>query len=82
ALHFAARRFFAPVTVAVLRDEGSTRVRLLNDGAALDARWRLQVLDVDGKVLRRREQAVTLKAEGVTSIGDFRDAELLAGADP
>ena len=82
ALHFAARRFFAPVTVAALRDEGSTRVRLINDGAALDARWRLRVMDVDGKVLRRREEAVSLAAAGVTSIGDFRDAELLAGADP
>lgn len=82
ALHFAARRFFAPVTVAALRDEGSTRVRLINDGAALDARWRLRVIDMDGKVLRRREDAVTLAASGVTSIGDFRDAELLAGADP
>jgi beta-mannosidase len=82
ALHFAARRFFAPVAVAALRDEGSTRVRLINDGAALDARWRLRVVDVDGKVLRRREEAVSLAAAGVTSIGDFRDAELLAGADP
>ena len=76
------RGFFAPVTVAALRDEGSTRVRLINDGAALDARWRLRVMDVEGKVLRRREDAVTLAASGVTSIGDFRDAELLAGADP
>ncbi|PSD25457.1 hypothetical protein C7E17_26800, partial [Stenotrophomonas maltophilia] len=32
------------------------------------------------KVLRRREDAVALTAAGVTSIGDFRDAELLAGA--
>ncbi len=70
------------MTVAALRDEGRTRVRLLNDGAALDARWRLRVMDVEGKVLRRREEAVTLAAAGVTSIGDFRDAELLAGADP
>ena len=82
ALHYAARRFFAPVTLAALRDEGSTRVRLINDGAAADARWRLRVMDVDGKVLRRREDAVALTAAGVTSIGDFRDAELLAGADP
>ncbi|PSD30559.1 beta-mannosidase, partial [Stenotrophomonas maltophilia] len=82
ALHFAARRFFAPVTVAALRDEGSTRVRLINDGAALDARWRLRVMDVEGKVLRRREETVTLAAAGVTPMGDFSDAELLAGADP
>jgi len=82
ALHFAARRFFAPVTLAALRDEGSTRVRLINDGAAVDARWRLRVMDVDGKVLRRREAAVTLAAAGVTSVGDFGDAELLAGAAP
>ena len=57
-------------------------MRLINDGAAADARWRLRVMDVDGKVLRRREDAVALTAAGVTSIGDFRDAELLAGADP
>ncbi|TGT41861.1 hypothetical protein, partial [Mesorhizobium sp. M8A.F.Ca.ET.167.01.1.1] len=67
---------------AALRDEGRTRVRLINDGASLEARWRLRVMDVDGKVLRRREDAVMLSAEGVTSIGDFRDAALLAGADP
>ncbi|WP_440210866.1 beta-mannosidase [Stenotrophomonas maltophilia] len=82
ALHYQARRFFAPVAVAALRDEGTTRVRLLNDGDAGEARWRLRVMDVDGKVLRRREQAVTLAAAGVTAVGDFSDAELLAGADP
>ncbi|MNS75487.1 Glycosyl hydrolases family 2, TIM barrel domain [compost metagenome] len=83
ALHFAARRFFAPVTVAALRDEGRTRVRVINDQATpLDARWRLRVMDVEGKVLRRREQAVTLAAAGITDIGNYADAELLAGADP
>ena len=82
ALHFAARRFFAPVTVAALRDEGSTRVRLINDGAAVQASWRLRVMDVDGKVLRRRDVPVSLAAAGVTPVGDFADAELLAGADP
>ncbi len=82
ALHFAARRFFALVTLAALRDEGRTQVRLINDGAAVDARWRLRVMDVEGKVLRRREVPVTLAAAGVTAVGDFADAELLAGADP
>ena len=33
-------------------------------------------------MLRRREETVTLVAAGVTSMGDFSDAELLAGADP
>ncbi|KAF1017316.1 MAG: Exo-beta-D-glucosaminidase [Stenotrophomonas maltophilia] len=82
ALHYAARRFFAPVTLAALRDEGRTRVRLLNDGALpLQARWRLQVMDLDGKVVSRREQSVTLAAAGVTDVGTYNDAELLGHAD-
>lgn len=83
ALHYQARRFFAPVTLAALRDDGRTRVRLINDGQApLQAHWRLRVMDVAGKVLSRREQPVTLAAAGVTDAGTYADAELLGRADP
>ncbi|HBK45459.1 MAG TPA: beta-mannosidase [Xanthomonadaceae bacterium] len=83
ALHFHARRFFAEVAVAALRDAGSTRLSLLNDGRdALPAQWRLRVLDFDGRVLQQRRHAVTLAAQAATEVARFSDAELLQGADP
>ncbi|GAB2497404.1 glycoside hydrolase family 2 TIM barrel-domain containing protein [Pseudoxanthomonas sangjuensis] len=84
ALQFHARRFFAPVAVAALRNaEGKTQVSLLND--RVDARrgeLRLRVMSLDGKVLRDERKAVELAPLSSTRIADYADAELLAGADP
>jgi len=83
ALHYHARRFFAEVAVAALRDEGDTRLSLLNDGLApLPAQWQLRVLDFDGRVLQQRERAATLAPQSATEVARFSDAELLQGADP
>lgn len=83
ALHYHARRFFAEVAVAALRDEGDTRLSLLNDGLApLPAQWQLRVLDFDGRVLQQRQQAATLAPQSATEVARFSDAELLRGADP
>jgi len=83
ALHYQARRFFAPVTVAALRDEGKTRVRLINDQAQpLQAMLRRRVLDMEGRVLSSASQAVVLAAAAVTDAGEFTDHSLLRGADP
>ncbi|KRG40905.1 beta-mannosidase [Stenotrophomonas pictorum JCM 9942] len=83
ALHYHARRFFAEVAVAALRDEGNTSVSLLNDGLQpLPAQWRLRVLDFDGRVLQQREQALTLAPQSATAVARLSDAELLQGADP
>lgn len=83
ALHYHARRFFAEVAVAALRDEGDTRLSLLNDRLApLPAQWQLRVLDFDGRVLQQREQAATLAPQSATEVARFSDAELLQGADP
>ena len=84
ALHFHARRFFADVAVAALRDaDGNTRLSLLNDGRkALPAQWRLRLLDMDGRVLREQTQAVTVPAMAALKVQDFSDAQLLQGADP
>ncbi len=83
ALHFHARRFFADVAVAALRDEGTTRVSLLNDGRdALQAQLRIRVLDFDGKLLQQQQQAVTLAAQAATEVARLSDAALLKGADP
>ncbi len=83
ALNFHARRFFAEMAVAALRDEGSTRVSLLNDGAdAVQAQWRLRVLDFDGRPLQQQHKAIRLPAGAATEVARFSDAELLQGADP
>jgi beta-mannosidase len=83
ALHFHARRFFADVAVAALRDEGVTRVSLLNDGrSALQAQLRIRVLDIDGRQLHQQQQAVTLAAQAATEVARLSDAALLQGADP
>ncbi len=83
ALNFHARRFFAEMAVAALRDEGSTRVSLLNDGAdAVQAQWRVRVLDFDGRPLQQQHKAIRLPAGSATEVARFSDAELLQGADP
>ncbi len=83
ALNFHAKRFFADVAVAALRDEGTTRLSLLNDGRdPLDAQWQLRVLDFDGRVLRQEHKAIRLAGLSATEAARFSDAELLQGADP
>lgn len=83
ALNFHARRFFADVAVAALRDTGETRVSLLNDGRTpVAAELRYRVMDFDGNVLQQKQQAVTLAAQAATDVARLSDAELLKGADP
>ena len=83
ALNFHARRFFAEVAVAALRDEGSTRFSLLNDGReSVQGQWRVRVLDFDGRELQQQRQAVSLPALSATEVARLSDAELLQGADP
>lgn len=83
ALHFHARRFFADQAVAALRDEGMTRVSLLNDRQqGLQATWRLRVLDLDGTRRGEQRHAVALPPLSALEVGRFADADLLKGADP
>jgi len=83
ALHFHAKRFFADHAVAALRDEGVTRVSLLNDlQKPLKAQWRLRVMDVDGDQVSKQQHAVTVPALSSLEVGRFGDAELLGTADP
>lgn len=84
ALQFHARRFFAPVAVAALRDAGGkTSVSLLNDRTEKVAgELRLRVMSLDGKVLRDERRPVALAPLSATQVGSYLDAELLGGADP
>ncbi|KRD34173.1 beta-mannosidase [Lysobacter sp. Root916] len=83
ALHFHARRFFAPVAAAALRKDGRTTLSLLSDRTqALPARWTLRVIDFDGREHWRAQGEVALTPLAVTAAGAWSDAELLRGADP
>ncbi|MFT3763212.1 MAG: glycoside hydrolase family 2 TIM barrel-domain containing protein [Pseudoxanthomonas sp.] len=82
-LQFHARRFFAPVAVAALRDaEGRTRVSLLNDRTSVrNGELHLRVMSLDGDVLRDERRPVTLAPLSASAVAEYGDAELLAGAD-
>ena len=83
ALHYHARRFFAPVAVAALRKDGATTVSLLNDrGVAVQGELRLRVFDMDGRLLREETRRDELPALSAKAVGRFVDADLLRGADP
>ena len=83
ALNYHARRFYAPELAAALRKDGATKLSLVSDRTApLTARWRLRVLDFDGKELSRREQKTTLPPLSSIRVGGFSDAQLLGSADP
>ncbi|MHC5149484.1 beta-mannosidase [Stenotrophomonas rhizophila] len=83
ALHFHAKRFFADHAVAALRDEGVTRVSLLNDRQqGLQATWRLRVLDLDGTLRSEQRHTVAVPPLSALEVGQFADAVLLKGADP
>jgi len=82
-LHFNARRFFADIAVAALRDDGITRFTLLNDTPrAQPVQWRLRVMDLEGRVLGDRQQALVLAPGTAAEVGRFSDARLLGDADP
>ncbi|MBY0243724.1 MAG: glycoside hydrolase family 2 protein [Burkholderiaceae bacterium] len=84
ALHFHARRFFAPVALAALRDAGgTTSVSLLNDRPrAVRGEWRLRVMSLDGAVLRDEQRQVQLAPLSAWKATEYTDQQLLGGADP
>jgi beta-mannosidase len=84
ALQFHARRFYAPVAVAALRDaKGKTSVSLLNDRThALRGELRLRLMSLDGKIVRDERKPVELAPLSATKVADYGDAELLGDADP
>lgn len=83
ALHFHAKRFFADRAVAALRDDGVTRVSLLNDRQqGFQATWRLRVIDLDGTLRHQQRHTVALPPLSALEVGRYEDASLLHGADP
>nr|WP_241093760.1 glycoside hydrolase family 2 protein [Xanthomonas sp.] len=84
ALHYHARRFYAPELIAALRnDKGQTQVSLVSDRTTpLPVRWRTRVMDMSGKVLSKSEKKATLAPLSSVRVGNFSDAQLLRRADP
>lgn len=84
ALHFHARRFFAPVAVAALRDaEGRTSVSILNDRTRrVRGELRMRLMTLDGRLLRDERWRVDIAPLSAARMAAYADAELLAGADP
>ena len=82
-LQFHARRFFAPVAIAPLRNDGKTQVSLISDRTTpVSAQWRVSVFDFAGKRLREESHDVTLAPLSATNVANLVDADLLRGADP
>lgn len=83
ALQFHARRFYAPLMIAALRNNGDTTVSLVSDlTAPKPLSWRMRVMDFSGHVLHEDTQSVTVAALASTKVGSYADADLLKGADP
>jgi beta-mannosidase len=83
ALQFHARRFYAPLLIAALRNDGNTTVSLVSDRTTpASMHWRMRVMDFSGKVLSEHEDAAELPALSSTKVGTYTDAQLLQGADP
>jgi beta-mannosidase len=83
ALQFHARRFYAPAIVTAIRDKGATVASVVSDRTTpMRARWRLRVMDVDGRVLQTRTGELTVPALGVAKIEALDDAAYLKSADP
>lgn len=83
ALHFHARRFFADLAVAALRDDGITRISLLNDTPQPQrVRWVLRVMDLEGRQISTQAHSRVLAAGSATEVGRFSDSQLRGQHDP
>jgi beta-mannosidase len=83
ALHYAARRFFAPVLVSPVEEGGSVRVFVVNDRRTdVRAKLTLRVLDLDGKELARRAHDVVSKANTSVALLVAARKDLLGAAEP
>lgn len=84
ALHFAARRFFAPLAIAAERkSDGMTRVSLISDQTApVPVRWRVRVVGTDGGERIVAEGDATLAPMSASKVAEFSDAALFGSDDP
>jgi beta-mannosidase len=86
ALHYAARRFFAPVLVSPVEENGNVRIFVVSDRRAdLPARLVLRLADLDGGAKGDRwsaEREVTVRANASHAAFEAERRAVLEGADP
>jgi beta-mannosidase len=83
ALHYFARRFFAPVLVSPIDEKGTINVWVVSDRRTdTPAHVTARLVDFSGHELARREQEVVLAANASRIYLSFPRTEILAGADP
>jgi beta-mannosidase len=83
ALHYAARRFFAPVLVSVVEEGGVVGIWGISDRRSdLPVELTLRLVDLTGRELWRREQGLVLAANSSHLYLSLPRREALAAADP
>ncbi|HZL20479.1 MAG TPA: glycoside hydrolase family 2 protein [Polyangia bacterium] len=83
ALHYFARRFFAPVLVSPIDDKGTINVWGVSDRRAdAAAHLTVRLVDFGGRELARREQDIVLSANASRVYLSLGKRELLGAADP
>src|SRR4029077_20889001 len=83
ALHYFARRFFAPVLVSPVEEKGTVNVWIVSDRRTdTPAHLTVRLLDFSGRELARREQDVVLAANASRLYLSVGRKEILGAADP
>ena len=83
ALHYAARRFFAPLLLSTVEEMGDVRVYGISDlRVETPARLAVRLLDFEGRELWRKDSDVKLAGNASAIIYSLPRAEALHGADP
>jgi beta-mannosidase len=83
ALHYAAKRFFAPVLVSAVEDGDAIKVWGVSDRReATDAKLVVRVIDLLGQEIWRRAEDVRLPANTSREYLTMPRAQALGGADP
>ena len=83
ALHYAARRFFAPILVSAVEEAGAIRVYGVSDlRTPTRGHLALRLVDFDGRELWRKASDVTLAANASAVLSTWPRASALQGADP
>lgn len=83
ALHFHARRFFAPLAIVASRGAGRTRVSVVSDLAhAVRGPLTLTLMDFDGRLLDRQVTIADAPPASAHELLSLIDDELLKGSPP
>jgi beta-mannosidase len=81
ALHYFARRFFAPVSASTVDEGGSVSTYVVSDRRQdTAARLVLRLVDFDGRELWRKEKDIRLEANASRAYWTATEREVLAGS--